>query len=185
MLILIQLLWAQNNAYKKFQAYMNITGGRALSIHFYQEQSGRYFESTGILYYQDDVDYVFDEQKQRVIYKNGLITTINKTTEQIIYDYNIENDISVLDILSGKEDKITIKESIFEKNGSKIPFIISDWSMEGHLLVVPGTGEPKMITVESSNDMKIIIKIISSELGQHKQIPSIDLAGYEIIDLRE
>ena len=63
---------------------MNIPGGRTLSIHFYQEQSGRYFESTGFLYYHDAVDYVFDEQKQRVIYKDSLITTINKITEQII-----------------------------------------------------------------------------------------------------
>ena len=64
MFILIQLLWSQNNAYKKFQAYMNISGGRTLSIHFYQEQSGRYFESTGFLYYHDAANYVFDEQKQ-------------------------------------------------------------------------------------------------------------------------
>ena len=185
MFILIQSLWSQNNAYKKFQAYMNISGGRTLSIHFYQEQSGRYFESTGFLYYHDAVDYVFDEQKQRVIYKDGLITTINKTTEQIIYDNNIQNDISVLDILSGKEDRITIEESILEKNGFKIPFLISDWDMKGYLLVSPGSGEPRMVTVESSDDMKIIIKILSSELGQHKQIPSLDTAGYEIIDLRE
>jgi len=164
---------------------MNISGGRALSIHFYQEQSGRYFESTGFLYYQDDLDYVFDEEEQRVIYNDGLITTINKTTQQVIYDYSIENDISVLDILSGKEDKIIIEEPILEKNGSKIPFLVSDWNMKGYLLVIPGTGEPKMITIESSDDMKIIIKILSSELGQLKQIPSIDIAGYEIIDLRE
>ena len=73
---------------------MNISGGRTLSIHFYQEQSGRYFESTGFLYYHDEVDYFFDEQKQRIIYKNGLITTINKTTEQIIYDKNIISGVT-------------------------------------------------------------------------------------------
>ena len=57
--------------------------------------------------------------------------------------------------------------------------------MEGSLLVVPGTGEPKKISLESSDDMKIVIKILSSDLGLHKQIPSIDITGYEIIDLRE
>ena len=57
--------------------------------------------------------------------------------------------------------------------------------MKGYLLVNSGSGEPRMVTVESSDDMKIIIKILSSELGQNKQIPSLDTAGYEIIDLRE
>ena len=80
---------------------------------------------------------------------------------------------------------ITIEESILEKNGSKIPFLISDWNMKGYLLVNSVNGEPRNIVLQSSDDMKIIIKILSSELGQHKQIPSIDTAGYEIIDLRE
>ena len=52
-------------------------------------------------------------------------------------------------------------------------------------MVTPSNGEPRMITVESPDDMKIIIKILSSELGQNKQITSLDTAGYEIIDLRE
>ena len=182
---LIELLWSQNSAYKKFQKYMNIPGGRTLNIHFYQEQSGRHFESSGYLYFYENNHYTFDEKKQRIIFKNALITTINKTTSQIIYDKNIENDISVLDILSGKEDRIKIGESILEKNGSKIHFILSDWNMEGSLLVVPGTGEPKKISLKSSDDMKIVIKILSSDLGQHKEIPTIDITGYEIIDLRE
>ena len=182
---LIELLWSQNNAYKKFQTYMNISGGRTLNIHFYQEQSGRHFESSGYLYFYENNHYTFDEKKQRIIFKNALITTINKTTSQIIYDKNIENDISVLDILSGKEDRIKIGESILEKNGSKIHFILSDWNMEGSLLVVPGTGEPKKISLQSSDDMKIVIKILSSYLGRHKKIPLVDITGYEIIDLRE
>ena len=183
--LLIELLWSQNSAYKNFQSYMSIAGGRILNIHFYQEQSGSYFESDGLLYYFSDIHYAFDMKDQRITYNNDMITTINKTTKQIIYDMNIENDISVLDILSGKEDGLEIGEVILEKNGYKIPFLLSEWDIKGTLWIAPKTGEPKKIMLESYNDMQIIIKINSSELGHKKQIPYIDISEYEKIDLRE
>ena len=164
---------------------MSIAGGRILNIHFYQEQSGSYFESDGLLYYFSDIHYAFDMKDQRITYNNDMITTINKTTKQIIYDMNIENDISVLDILSGKEDGLKIGEVILEKNGYKIPFLFSKWDIKGALWVAPRTGEPNKIMLDSYNDMQIIIKINSSELGHKKQIPYIDTSEYEKIDLRE
>ena len=109
--LLIELLWSQNSAYKNFQSYMSIAGGRILNIHFYQEQSGSYFESDGLLYYFSDIHYAFDMKDQRITYNNDMITTINKTTKQIIYDMNIENDISVLDILKVHYN-IIIKQKI-------------------------------------------------------------------------
>ena len=182
---LIELLLSQKSAYKDFQSYMNIVGGRILDIHFFQEQSGSYFESDGSLYYFSDTHYSFDSKDQRITYNNGLITTINKTTKQIIYDMNIENEISVLDILSGNEDGIEIGEVVFEKNGYKIPFQLAQWEIKGTLWVLPTTGEPKKIILESYSDGQIIIKINSIEKGHKKQVPFIDTSEYEKIDLRE
>ena len=182
---LIELLLSQNSAYKDFQSYMSIAGGRALDIHFYQEQSGSYFESEGSLYYFSKNHYSFDSKDQRITYNNGLVTTINKTAKQIIYDMNLENEISVLDILSGKEDGIEIGEIIFEKNGYKIPFQLSEWDIKGKLWVLPTTGEPKKIILESYIDGQIMIEINSTEKGHKKQVPFIDISEYEKIDLRE
>ena len=182
---LIELLLSQKSAYKDFQSYMSIVGGRILDIHFFQEQSGSYFESDGSSYYFSDTHYSFDSKDQRITYNNGLITTINKTTKQIIYDMNIENEISVLDILSGNEDGIEIGEVGFEKNGYKIPFKLSEWYIKGTLWVLPATGEPKKIILESYSDGQIIIKINSTEKGHKRQTPFIEKSEYEIIDLRE
>ncbi len=98
---------------------------------------------------------------------------------------NIENEISVLDILSGNEDGIEIGEVVFEKNGYKIPFKLSEWDINGTLWALPGTGEPKKIILESYSDGQIIIKIKSIEKGHEKQAPFIDTSEYEKIDLRE
>ena len=53
------------------------------------------------------------------------------------------------------------------------------------LWVLPATGEPKKIILESYSDGQIIIKINSIEKGHKKQAPFIDTSEYEKIDLRE
>ena len=182
---LIELLWSQNSAYKNFQSYMNVDGGVLLDINFYIEQSKNYTESNGLFYYFGDMHYSFDIEDQRITHNNGVITTINKNTKQIIYDLRTENSISILNILSGEKKGIELGDIILEKNNYKIPFILDELDVRGVLWVLASTGEPKKIILESYDDMKIKIKIKSLEVGHMKQIPFIDTSEYEKIDLRD
>jgi len=182
---LIELLWSQNSAYKNFQSYMNVDGGVLLDINFYIEQSKNYTESNGLFYYFGDMHYSFDIEGQRITHNNGVITTINKNTKQIIYDLRTENSISILNILSGEKKGIELGDIILEKNNYKIPFILDELDVRGVLWVLASTGEPKKVILESYDDMKIKIKINSLEVGHMKQIPFIDTSEYEKIDLRD
>ena len=104
---LIELLWSQNSAYKNFQSYMNVDGGVLLDINFYIKQSKNYTESNGLFYYFGDMHYSFDIEDQRITHNNGVITTINKNTKQIIYDLRTENSISILNF-NGISDEFFI-----------------------------------------------------------------------------
>lgn len=182
---LIELLWSQNSAYKNFQSYMNVDGGVLLDINFYIKQSKNYTESNGLFYYFGDMHYSFDIEDQRITHDNGVITTINKNTKQIIYDLRTENSTSILNILSGEKKGIELGDIILEKNNYKIPFILDELDVRGVLWVLASTGEPKKITLESYDDMKIKIEINPLEVGHMKQIPFIDTSEYEKIDLRD
>ena len=182
---LIELLWSQNSAYKNFQSYMNVDGGVLLDINFYIEQSKNHTESNGLFYYFGNMHYSFDIEGQRITHNNGVITTINKNTKQIIYDLRTEDSISILNILSGEKKGIELGDIILEKNNYKIPFILDELDVRGVLWVLANTGEPKKVILESYDDMKIKIKINSLEVGHMKQIPFIDTSEYEKIDLRD
>ena len=182
---LIELLWSQNSAYKNFQSYMNVDGGVLLDINFYIEQSKNHTESNGLFYYFGNMHYSFDIEGQRITHNNGVITTINKNTKQIIYDLRTEDSISILNILSGEKKGIELGDIILEKNNYKIPFILDELDVRGVLWVLASTGEPKKVILESYDDMKIKIKINSLEVGHMKQIPFIDTSEYEKIDLRD
>jgi len=182
---LIELLWSQNSAYKNFQSYMNVDGGVLLDINFYIEQSKNHTESNGLFYYFGNMHYSFDIEGQRITHNNGVITTINKNTKQIIYDLRTEDSISILNILSGEKKGIELGDIILEKNNYKIPFILDELDVRGVLWVLASTGEPKKVILESYDDIKIKIKINSLEVGHMKQIPFIDTSEYEKIDLRD
>ena len=183
--LLAQAIGAQDSPYKQFQSYMDVPGGRLLEIDFYQEQLGDRFESSGTLYYIDNDHYTFDDPNQRITYNSGTITTINKATQQVIYDSTIPGDVTVFDVLSGNENAIQIGEILMEKNGFRIPFILKDWDIPGTLWTAPGTGKPRHIILRPTDDSEIRIKVNSSEPVKNKGIPQLDIQGFEIIDLRE
>mgnify|MGYP000258211761 CR=1 FL=1 len=164
---------------------MNIQGGRIFNISLSQEQFGEQYNSTGTLYYFKNRKYVFDTPNQRISYNNDMITTINKSTKQIIFDKNVENDITVLDILSGTNDQLEIEDSILEKHGFRISFNMRDWGIKGDIWTIPNTGEPKKIVLKIPGEGNIILNIISSEITTQINIPEIETSRYEIIDLRE
>jgi len=164
---------------------MNVKSGRMLNIHILQEQFGEHFNSTGILYYFENREYVFDTDSERIAYKDGTIITINKATKQIIYDLDVANNITVLDILSGRDGRVLVADPILEKDGFRIPFILNEWDIKGDIWTVPTTGEPKKIILKISTDESVILKIISSEIASKDSMPKIDTIEYEIIDLRE
>ena len=164
---------------------MNINEGRLLNIEFFQQQYDKKYKSSGNLYYLKDSYYVFDNNEQRITYQDGLIKTINKVNKQIIYDKKLEGQVTILDILSGKNNQLDIGEIVFAKNGFIIPFSLKDLAIVGKITTVPSTGQPKNITLLISDDEKININVISSlKLGKDS-IPKIDVSSFEIINLSE
>ncbi len=179
------LSFAQTDPYQEFFNYMNAQGGRILEIEFYQEQYGERYESKGTFYYSGKMHYTFDAVDQRITFKDGEITTINKVGKQVIYDRTIPGEVTIFDILTGTDDSIQRGEALLEKSGFRIPFTLSEWDMRGTIRTIPVIGKPKEIILKTGDDSDIRIKIISAEPGKERDVAEIDLTGYEIIDLRE
>ena len=182
-ILILSLSLAQSDSYTQFLDYMNQPGGRVLTLDFFQDQYGERYESSGAFYYMGESLYSFDALDQRITFKNGEITTINKIEKQIIYDQTIPGEVTVFDILTGKSDVIDIGESIFEKSGFKIPFTLKDWEIKGIIRTQSSNGKPISITLITGEESEIRIHITSSTIG--KEPPIIDLHNFESIDLRE
>ena len=164
---------------------MNVNGGHLLNIQISQSLADQHFNSNGILYYFQNREYIFDSTSERITYKDGEIETINKAEKQIIYDSDIENNLNIFDLFSGKDNHIKIRDSFIENKIQITKFFLDDWDMKGTIWTVPATGKPKKITLNLSVDETVSLNISSSKIISTMEIPDIDISEYEIIDLRE
>ena len=171
--------------YQKFQTYMNINEGHLLNIQISQSRADQHFNSNGILYYFQNREYVFDSISERITYKDGEIETLNKAEKQIIYDSDIDNNLNIFDLFSGKGNHIRIRDSFIENDIQITNFFLDDWDIKGSIWTVSATGKPKKITLNLSVDETVSLNISSSKIVSKMEIPDIDISEYEIIDLRE
>ena len=178
-------LCGEENPYQKFQRYMNVNEGHLLNIQISQSLADQHFNSNGILYYFQNREYIFDSTSERITYKDGAIETLNKVEKQIIYDSDIENNLNIFDLFSGKGNHIKIRDSFIENKIQITKFFLDDWDIEGTIWTVPATGKPKKITLNLSVDETVSLNISSSKTISTMEIPEIDISEYEIIDLRE
>ena len=182
--ISINVLFSQDIAYKNFQTYVQSSNGSIFNIEYQQNYLREKIESSGKFYSQNNM-YIFDNEIQCIKYENGVIETINKINKQIIYDAVNERDVTIFDILIGKDDNIQINNSIIEKNGIKIPFTINELDIKGSIFTSHTNGAPKSIVFMQGQDLKVEIKINNVELDSIFKPPKYDISNFEVINLIE
>ena len=174
-----------SDPYQTFLKFINESGSLKMSLEFYQIQYGDHFDTAGDFYYLRDQYYFFDDAVQRIIFQDDEISTISKINKQIILDNIIPGEVTIFDILSGKNEFIVPRDAILEKGYYKIPFTIPSWELSGMIRVLPTSGRPLEIKLSSGPDQETRIKINSVEPWDSNSIPEIDLTDFEKIDLRE
>ena len=174
-----------SDPYQTFLKFINESGSLKMSLEFYQIQYGDHFDTAGDFYYFRDQYYFFDDAVQRIIFQDDEISTISKINKQIILDNIIPGEVTIFDILSGKNEFIVPRDAILEKGYYKIPFTIPSWELSGMIRVLPISGRPLEIKLSSGPDQETRIKINSVEPWDSNSIPEIDLTDFEKIDLRE
>ena len=182
--ISINVLFSQDIAYKNFQTYVQSSNGSIFNIEYQQNYLREKIESSGKFYSKNNM-YIFDNEIQCIKYENGVIKTINKINKQIIYDAVNERDVTIFDILIGKDDNIQINNSIIEKNGIKIPFTINELDIKGSIFTSHTNGAPKSIVFMQGRDLKVEIKINNVELDSIFKPPKYDISNFEVINLIE
>ena len=105
--ISIKVLFSQDFAYKNFQTYVQSSNGSIFNIEYQQNYFRKKIESSGKFYSKNNM-YIYDNEIQCIKYEDGVIQTINKINKQIIYDKVNERDVTIFDILIGKDNNIQI-----------------------------------------------------------------------------
>ena len=184
-LLSAKLIYQNENPFENFHQFLKSKENSIFTLEIYQKQFDKIHKSFGSLQFVSQDHYIFDDQNQRIIYKGKTIKTINKNSRQIIYDSHINDDFNILDILTGKNIDIEIKDQKIEDDQSKTSFFIANFSIPGVLWTKIDTGEIKKVRLVADKDLEIEISILASNYNINGSLASIDTLGYEIINLRE
>ncbi len=183
-LVFSRVLLSQNNAYEKFQKYVQSPNGCVLFIEYSQSYFDEQIVSSGVLYLKENI-YIYDNEKQSIKYEDGYITTINKQINQVVYDSINKESMTIFDVLTGNNQCLSINTAIIENNQFRIPFYIELWGVKGSIWTNLVDGSPEKVTFIQDEDMKVYIDIKSSVNSAELTLPKYDIAGYEVINLIE
>ena len=182
-LILIKVLLSQNTAYEKFRKYVQSPNGSVVRLEYFQKYFDEEVFSSGVLYIKNKM-YIYDNEKQFIKYEDGLITTINKSIKQVIYDSINKNDLTIFDILTGNNNSIQVEGEIIENNQIRIPFNVEIWGIKGSIWIAKKDGSPVKVTFIQDEELKIQIDIKSISQAEFNP-PKYDISEYEVINLIE
>ena len=182
-LVFTEFLLSQNMAYEKFQKYVQSSKGSVIRLEYFQSYLDEEILSSGVLYVKNKM-YIYDNEKQFVKFENGLITTINKSIKQVVYDSINKNDITIFDILTGANNNIHFDDGIIEKDQIRIPFYVDLWEIKGFIWIYQQDGSPVKVTFNLDEDLKVHIDIKSISQTEFNP-PKYDISEYEVINLIE
>ena len=114
-----------------------------------------------------------------------MITTINKSFKQVVYDSINKNDVTIFDILTGNNNNnIHIEDGVIENNQIRIPFYAESWEIKGSIWIHQQDGSPIKVTFIQDDDLEIQIDIKSISQSKFNP-PEFDISEYEVINLIE
>ena len=174
-----------SDPYQEFLNYVRSINSAKAKLVFQQVQYGKEYSTSGSIYIFSSGFYCYDDLKKRIIVSGDSILTFSKLNKQLIYDDKIAGDFSVFDILSGNTKNVEV-DSIKSGNNKNLIYIsIPDLNLFGTLSTVFNSG--RLINISLKNEYSYLVNIEVGEMisFKRKNLPTIDLADYEIIDLRE
>ena len=153
-----------------------------MEINFFQSQFGNEYNSSGIFYVVDYRKYVYDSQSIKLIVEDSLITTINNETRQLVYSSIDNNQLSVLDIMSGNLENI---EFMDQKSNHTYHFKVPKLEYEGILEFDKVSNQLKLVNFYIDGDQSVTIEVKSVQHINYYDMSIANDENFEVIDLRE
>ena len=178
----IALLLGQISPLKNFYSFLNQGHIVRMEIDFYQKQFDNAYQSSGSFYLIGEKNYVYDSLSFQMIVKDSLVTTINHETNQVVYSSIQKEQLTILDILSGRKEYLEFLDESDASNVKK--FNIPNLDYSGSFEFDQDTGLIKMIKLDIDYNQNVSIMVLSIEAIGNYTKPDFDLNRFEIIDLR-
>ena len=129
--------------------------------------------------------FIFQSSYQVLKVDGQVIYTFNPESKQVVVDQILPDEFSIIDLLRGNFEEITVKNIENNPDSILLEFTINEMNISGSIMIQTESFIPEKLVLYYDENNQINVTINSfNELSANKIYDEFNISEWEVIDLR-
>ena len=159
--------------------------GVLMSLKIHQDQYGNEWIETANFEIVNERQFIFQSSHQVLKVDGQVIYTFNPESKQVVVDQILPDEFSIIDLLRGNFEEITVKKIENNSDSILLEFTINEMNISGSIMIQTKSFIPEKLVLYYDENNQINVTINSfNELSANKIYDEFNISEWEVIDLR-
>ena len=183
--VFLSLLEASHPVLDSISARLHTSQGVIMSLEIHQDQYGNEWIETANFEIVNERQFIFQSSYQVLKVDGQVIYTFNPESKQVVVDQILPDEFSIIDLLRGNFEEITVKKIENNSDSILLEFTINEMNISGSIMIQTESYIPEKLVLYYDENNQINVTINSfNELSANKIYDEFNISEWEVIDLR-
>ena len=183
--VFLSLLEASHPVLDSISARLHTSQGVIMSLEIHQDQYGNEWIETANFEIVNERQFIFQSSHQVLKVDGQVIYTFNPESKQVVVDQILPDEFSIIDLLRGNFEEITVKKIENNSDSILLEFTINEMNISGSIMIQTESFIPERLVLYYDENNQINVTINSfNELSANKIYDEFNISEWEVIDLR-
>ncbi len=183
--VFLSLLEASHPVLDSISARLHTSQGVIMSLEIHQDQYGNEWIETANFEIVNERQFIFQSSYQVLKVDGQVIYTFNPESKQVVVDQILPDEFSIIDLLRGNFEEITVKKIENNSDSILLEFTINEMNISGSIMIQTESFIPEKLVLYYDENNQINVTINSfNELSANKIYDEFNISEWEVIDLR-
>ena len=184
--VFLSLLEASHPVLDSISARLHTSQGVIMSLEIHQDQYGNEWIETANFEIVNERQFIFQSPQQVLKVDGQVIYTFNPESKQVVVDQILPDEFSIIDLLRGNFEEITVKKIENNSDSILLEFTINEMNISGSIMIQTESFIPEKLVLYYDENNQINVTINSfNELSANKIYDEFNISEWEVIDLRD
>ena len=184
--VFLSLLEASHPVLDSISARLHTSQGVIMSLEIHQDQYGNEWIETANFEIVNERQFIFQSSYQVLKVDGQVIYTFNPESKQVVVDQILPDEFSIIDLLRGNFEEITVKKIENNSDSILLEFTINEMNISGSIMIQTESFIPEKLVLYYDENNQINVTINSfNELSANKIYDEFNISEWEVIDLRD
>ena len=183
--IFLSFLMGNHPVLDSMSARLHTSQGVLMSLEIHQDQYGNEWIETANFEIVNERQFIFQSPHQILKVDGPVIYTFNPESKQVVVDQVLPDEFSIVDLLRGDFEEITVKKIENNSDSILLEFTINEMNISGSIMIQTESFIPEQLVLYYDENNQINVTINSyNELSANKIYDEFNISDWEVIDLR-